>query len=75
MNKQINWQDDCIPKECIKSLRRPIEREEPKITHTLFISGKVKDVQAQLTMMCKQFPNATIKQMLEQYNLKSMVLQ
>lgn len=73
----VNHDDLILPKITTK----PIETFEPpkedvaKVTHTLFISGKVKDVQAQLAIMCKQFPNMTIREMLDKYGLTTMVLQ
>jgi hypothetical protein len=48
--------------------------EKPTITHSLIISGKVKDVCEQLKQMSIQFPNATIKEMLDAYQVKEMIL-
>jgi len=48
--------------------------DKPKIIHTLIISGKVNDVKEQLSIMTKQFPNATIKEVCDAYGLKELVL-
>ena len=53
-------------------MEKPIE---PIITHRIFIAGKVTDVVIQLKMMSKQFPNKTIREMLDSYGVKEMILQ
>ena len=52
-----------------------MENNKTEIKHTLIVSGKVKDVQAQLEMMSKQFPNATIKEVLDSYGVQELILQ
>ena len=47
---------------------------DSKITHQMFISGKVKDVQAQMSILCEQFPNGTIKDVCDAYGLECVVL-
>ena len=49
--------------------------EQPKITHKLYIAGKVQDVKIQLELMTRQFPNASVREMLDAYGLKEMILQ
>jgi hypothetical protein len=51
-----------------------MQTQKEVIQNRMIIGGKVKDVIAQLEMMCKQFPDWTVKQMLDHYNLREMIL-